>query len=78
MMSRKERKLDRLKKESEGARKEAPRPTCAVPMHAPQTSSQRQVVWEVSSACEVGCSTLKEVTTKAILQACQGVCRFKL
>ena len=37
IMSRKERKLDRLKMNSKGATKEAP--TCAVPMHAPQTST---------------------------------------
>ena len=37
IMSRKERKLDRLKMNSKGATNEAP--TCAVPMHAPQTSS---------------------------------------
>jgi len=48
-----ERKLDRLKREFKGAAKEAP--TCAVPMHAPQTSSCSRGVEEVSSACEVGC-----------------------
>jgi len=37
MMSRIERKLDRLKSESKGAANEAP--TRVVPMHAPQTSS---------------------------------------
>ena len=53
IMSRKERKLDRLKMNSMGATNEAP--TCLVPMHAPQTSSLWQEVGEVSSACEMGC-----------------------
>jgi len=53
IMSRKERKLDRLKKESKGATNKVP--TCAVPMHAPQTSSLWQWVEKVSSACEVWC-----------------------
>ena len=53
MMSRGERKLDRLKRESKGATNEAP--NCAVPMHGPQTNSFRRVVGEVSIACEVGC-----------------------
>jgi len=53
IMSRKERKLDCLKMHSKGATNEAP--TCAVPMHAPQTSTPWQGVGEVSSAGEVGC-----------------------
>jgi len=53
IMSRKERKLDRLKMNSMGATNEAP--TCAVPMHAPQTSSPWREMGEVSSACKVGC-----------------------
>ena len=53
MGSRRECKLDRLKSEYKGAAKEAP--TCAVSMHAPQTSSLWRRVGEVSSACEVGC-----------------------
>jgi len=53
IMSRKERKLDRLKMNSKGATNEAR--TCAVPMHAPQTNSLWQRVGGVSSACEVGC-----------------------
>jgi len=52
-MSQKERKLDRLKISSKGANQEAP--TCAVPIHAPQTSTLWQWVGEVSSAGEVGC-----------------------
>jgi len=51
-MSRKERKLDRLKVNSKGASNEAP--TCAMPIHAPQTSFPLQGVGEVSSAGEVG------------------------
>jgi len=53
MVSRGESKLDRLKRESNGAAKEVP--TCAVPMHAPQTSSlsSSQGVGEVNSACEI-------------------------
>jgi len=54
IMSRKERKLDRLEMNVKGATNEAP--TCAVPMHTPQTSSLWQGVGEVSSSCEVGCS----------------------
>jgi len=53
IMSRRERKLDRVKMNSKGATNEAL--TCAVPMHAPQTNSLWQGVGEVSSACEVGC-----------------------
>ena len=52
-MSREERKLDSLKMNPAGAANEAP--TCAVLMHVPQTNSLWQGVWEVSSACEVGC-----------------------
>jgi len=64
-MSRKERKLDSLKMNPKGATKEAL--ICAVPMHAPQTSSlwsgegsgvgegSRSGVGEGSSAGEVGC-----------------------
>ena len=51
--SQKERKLDCLKMSSKGATNEAP--TCAVPMHAPQTNSLWQGVGEVSSAGELGC-----------------------
>ena len=54
IMSRKERKLDRLKMMNpRGATKRAL--ICAVPMHAPQTSSLWRGVGEVSSAGEVGC-----------------------
>jgi len=53
IMSRREREVDCLKKKSKGASNE--KPTCAVPMHAPQMSSLWQGVGEVSSACEVGC-----------------------
>jgi len=53
IMSQEERKLDRLKMNSTGATNEAL--TCAVPMHAPQTSSPWRGVGEVSSAGEVGC-----------------------
>ena len=53
ILSRKERKLDRLKMNSKGATNEVL--TCAVPMHAPQTSTLWQGVREVSSAGEVGC-----------------------
>jgi len=53
IMSRKDRKLDRLKMNPRGVTNEAP--TCAVPMHAPQTSALWQGVGEVSSAGEVGC-----------------------
>jgi len=53
IMSRKERKLDRLKMNPRGATKEMP--ICAVPMHAPQMSSLWRGVGEVSSAGEVGC-----------------------
>ena len=52
-MSREERKLDRLNMNPRGTAKEAP--TCAVPMHAPQTSSLWRGVGEVISAGEVGC-----------------------
>ena len=52
IMSRKERKLDRLNMNPMGATKEAS--ICAVPMHAPPTSTRWQGVGEVSSACEVG------------------------
>ena len=48
-----ERKIDCLKKKSEGEDSEAP--TCVVPIHAPQTNSRWQGVEEVNSACEVGC-----------------------
>ena len=53
IMSRRERKVDRLKMNPRGATKEAP--ICAVPMHAPQTNSLWQGVGEVRSAGEVGC-----------------------
>jgi len=53
MVSRGERKLDRLKRESKGAAKEVP--TCVVSMQAPKTTSLWKGVWEVSSACEMGC-----------------------
>ena len=53
IMSWKKRKLDRLKMNSKGATNEAP--TCAVAMHAPQTSTLWQGMGEVSSAGEVGC-----------------------
>ena len=53
MMTLKERQLDRLKRKSKSAAKEAP--TYVVPMHAPQTSPLWHGVGEVSSACEVGC-----------------------
>ena len=53
IMSRIQRKLDRLKMNPRGATKEAP--ICAVPMHAPQTNSLWQGVGEVSSVGEVGC-----------------------
>jgi len=53
IISRRERKLDRLKMNPRGATKEVP--ICAVPMHAPQTNSASQGVGEVSSAGEVGC-----------------------
>jgi len=53
IMSRKARKLDRLKTKPRGATKVAP--ICAVPMHAPETNSLWQGVGEVSSANEVGC-----------------------
>jgi len=69
MMSRGERKLDRLKRESKGATNEAP--NCAVPMHGPQTNSFRRVVGEVSIACEVGC--WRRVQPRPFLKACQGV-----
>jgi len=68
MMSRRlwERKLDRLKSKSKGAANQVP--TCAVPMHAPQTSSLWREVGGVGSVCELGCGT-----TKTILKPCQGV-----
>jgi len=53
IISRRERKLDRLKMNPRGATKEVP--ICAVPMHAPQTSMLWREVGEVSSAGEVGC-----------------------
>jgi len=65
IMSRKERKLDRLKMNLRSATTEAP--ICAVPMHAPQTSSLWQGVGEAGWG-----GVLKEGTTKAILKACQG------
>jgi len=49
IMSRKERKLDRLKINSEVATNEAP--TCAVPMYAPQTSSLWRGGGQVGSVC---------------------------
>jgi len=52
-MSQEERKLDHLKMNSRGATNEAS--TCAVPIHAQQTSSLWQGVGEVSSACGVEC-----------------------
>jgi len=52
-VSRKERKLDCLKMNPRGATKEAL--ICAVPIHAPQTSSLWRGVGEVSSAGEMGC-----------------------
>ena len=52
IISQRERKLDRLKSEFQGADNEAP--TCVVPMHAQQMISLWQGVGEVSSACEVG------------------------
>ena len=68
MMSRRlwERELDRLKSKSKGAANQVP--TCAVSIHAPQTSSLWREVEGVGSACELGGST-----TKAILKPCQGV-----
>jgi len=66
MMSRGERKVDRLKREFHGAAKEAA--TCVVPMHAPQTSSLWRGVGEVGSACEVGCRRRVQVTTKAVMR----------
>ena len=53
IMSREERKLDRLKMNPTGAANKTP--TCAVPMHTPQTNSLCRGVGEVNSAGEVGC-----------------------
>ena len=53
IISREERKLDRLKMNPRGATNKAP--TCAVPIHAPQTTSLWQGSGEVSRACEVRC-----------------------
>jgi len=53
MGSQREHKLDCLKSESKGVANQAP--TCAVSMHAPQTSSLWQGVGEVSSTYGVGC-----------------------
>jgi len=69
IMLRKERKLDRLKMNPRGANKKVP--ICAVPMHAPQTSSLWRGVGEVSSAIEVGCG--RRVQPRQFVSACQGV-----
>ena len=51
-MSRRARKLDRLKMNPRGATKEAP--ICAVPMYAPQTNSLWQGVGEVTARVKWG------------------------
>ena len=66
MMSRGERQLDCLKRQSKGATNEAP--TCAVPMHTPQTNSLWQGVGKVSSACEMGCWRRVQGTTKTVIR----------
>ena len=53
IMSREERKLNRLNMNSRGATNEAP--TCAVPMHAQQTGTRCRRGEKVSSAGEVRC-----------------------
>ena len=53
MRSRRESKLDSMKSKSKGTTNKAP--TCAMPMHAPQTSSSWRGMGEVSRSCEVGC-----------------------
>ena len=58
------RKLDRLKMNPRGATNEVS--TCAVPMHAPQTSTLWREVGEVSSACEVGCFKRVQGTTRLL------------
>jgi len=60
MMSRGEGKLDRLKRESKGAANEAP--TCAVPMHAPQTTFLWERVGGVPAEQRVCSGVLKEGT----------------
>jgi len=65
IMSRRERKLDRLKMNPRGATKEAP--ICAVPMHAPQTNSLWQGGWGGEQRGRSG--VLKEGTTKAIFES---------
>ena len=62
IMSRKERELDRLKMNFKGATNEAP--TCAVPMHTPQTNSLWRKAGEVSSAIELGCWRRVQSPTK--------------
>jgi len=52
-MSREKHKLGRLEMNPISATNETP--TCAVPLHAPQTSSLWQGVGKVSSTGEVGC-----------------------
>jgi len=66
MMSRGERQLDCLKRQSKGATNEAP--TCAVPMHTPQTNSLWQGVGKMSSACEMGCWRRVQGTTKTVIR----------
>jgi len=53
IMSREKHKLGRLEMNPISATNETP--TCAVPLHAPQTSSLWQGVGKVSSTGEVGC-----------------------
>jgi len=73
----KQRKVDRLKGESlqrdishphssKGATNKTP--TCAVPVHAPQTNAVWRRVGEVSSACEVGCFRRVQGTTMAVIR----------
>jgi len=64
--SPKQCKLDRLKSESKGATNETP--TCAVPVHAPQSNAFWRGMGEVSSACEVGCFGGVQGTSKAVLR----------
>ena len=66
-MSRGEHKLDRLKRESMGAAKDVP--TCAVPMHAPQTTFLWERVGGVPAEQRVCSGVLKEGTTKAIFES---------
>ena len=53
IMSRRKRKLNRLKNDSKGAANKTP--NFVVPMHAPKTNTLWSGMGEVGSVCEVMC-----------------------